>query len=350
MRTTDKRREADEKFAALARVGSMYEDERLVHKERERQEQKERAERNRFLDGSGLKDGSRKRWNRNWDESYLTVRQQREGWTVKESIFYDPHGRPRCSAATRRSGVRKDPKPCFEMPVAGRRRCRLHGGASRPARAYEEAFGEAHRERMEQIKGQIEAMMNEGVAPEVTDLVTNSATRVRWNVPKHLQEAYDIAIKDENYVSSRDDIAMLNAYAQSLLDTVQNGGSPETWKALGETAAVAARAKKLGEKEQFYEAFDTMCVLIAEGCKEQQTYNQFFNTVDQVRKLKETEIKRITAAQNAIGREDALGLFKWYQEVVIMASDAIEDEKARKAFLGEIQRHVDARFGTKRGL
>lgn len=311
-------------------------------------------------------------WKRKWTYEDLSLKQQREGWSVQNHVVHGPEGNPRCSAAIQPSIKAGKPMPCcnwpwecsLENPRGRNGRCMKHGGNTprgagsswvtrridingKPSELVAKARQEAEAEQ-EEINGYIEkwgvAVVGGDIIPIEKAPLATAPRQKRYRIPASLVDAYERQVQIEDYLSGKDDIAIIAARVEALLDTIRDGGSPETWRSLNETAIAANRAKREGNEKDYNDAISTMFILIAEGHNENKTYDKIIEVMEANRKLKETEIKRITAAQNSVQKEDVLGLFKWYQETVVNESDAISDPVERKAFLTRIQRAVDLKF------
>lgn len=136
-------------------------------------------------------------------------------------------------------------------------------------------------------------------------------------LPARMQDDYKAAIADDNYLSLRDEQAVARARSADLLSRVDSGESGELWRSVRETWIAGEKALAMwnagGEtiagkegKSTYFEAWEQIGILTSEGIQDYQSWDEWHKNSEGIRRLSETEVKRIKAAQDALTKEQAL--------------------------------------------
>ncbi len=182
------------------------------------------------------------------------------------------HDDPICGAKTR------DGDPCQNPPLAGRERCRMHGGAS-PAGMASPRFK------------------------------TGKFSRY---LPERLLERYEEAQQDEALLELRDEIALSDARVLDLLSRVDSGESGAIWRKL----------QKLWQDYQTADGDEATDILmeigatINEGAADYQAWDEVNKQVARRQKLTESQRKREVELQQTITAEKAMVLIAQLTEII----------------------------------
>ena len=176
------------------------------------------------------------------------------------------NGRTICGARTR-SGA-----PCKRPPAKGRTRCRLHGGAS-----------------------------PRGLASPHT-----KHGRFSRDLPARMLDMYEAALADEDLIALREDIALVTARELDLLRRVDSGESGTAWKEAGAVLRDHGRAVRAGDDAKAEAALDRLREIIDGGATDAAAWRELLTTIEQRRRLAETERRRLVDLDQLISHERAL--------------------------------------------
>ena len=144
------------------------------------------------------------------------------------------------------------------------------------------------------------------------------------HLPTRLIASYEERRSDPDLVAVSDELALTDARIGELLGRVDTGESGEIWKSIKATYAAGEKARlaydatgDADQRQTFFEAWETIGVLIGEGIQDNAAWADVFSLVEQRRKLAETETKRreklgqmITADRAMLLMGAVLGLIK----------------------------------------
>lgn len=200
-----------------------------------------------------------------------------------------------CGAKTR-SG-----KPCKRGPVPGRKRCKLHGGAS--------------------LAGPLSPSFKHG--------------RHSKYMPKGMAERYEEALRDPNLTSLTAEIALTDLRVGDLLSAIGGTGNAKLWgearKMLndfkaGKTTAAAAGA-----------VIRNLDALVDEGLTTATSWDELRDTLDLRRKLVETETRRMRDLHQLIDLRTAIAMMT---QLVNEVTTRVSDPAVRAALSAHFARFV----------
>lgn len=158
--------------------------------------------------------------------------------------------------------------------MKGSKRCRMHGGAS--------------------LKGIASPAFKHG--------------RYSKTLPPRLLEHYNTAVQDQELLSVREDIALVDARLADLLKRVDTGESGKLW----ELARKATDDLRMAMNNENYGgvslAVDKLDRLIGSGLTDHAAWSNLLIILDQRRRLVESEQKRLVAMEQMITSEQAMML------------------------------------------
>lgn len=160
-----------------------------------------------------------------------------------------------CTAKSKRSGVQ-----CKAPAIAGSptSKCRMHGGG---------------------------ALVGTG-SPGFKD------GRYSKYLPAELDALYREALANPDLIEMADHIALLEARIQSILAAASEGDPVPQWKEVRERFADVQTVCLAGKFEEMVAVLESMQHLIEAGERWDTTWAQITSTMEQLRKLTDTEVKR----------------------------------------------------------
>lgn len=215
--------------------------------------------------------------------------------------------RVECGAKTR-SG-----KPCVRSPVAGGKRCRMHGG-----------------------RGQL------GIASP------HFRTGEFSKLPQRYAEAFDAAVADPELLSLRRDAALLSARRAELLERFDTTESSARWraasKALNEAEAARnemAEATKARDLKAYAEAYAALCgahellsTAVLAGIAQTEQWAELVSLTRERRATVEAEVRRAAIEKTSLTAEQATAIVA---VVATLIRKFLPDPEAYSAFAAELR-------------
>lgn len=124
-----------------------------------------------------------------------------------------------------------------------------------------------------------------------------------YHVPKGLQDTYQRALQDPDYLSLRADIALAVARQQELLDRIDTSETTDAWETARALFDDLVAAIAEGIPEKLNKALDNLRKVLDEGVQREATWDQIRKNSDHIRKLSNTERQRLEAAQQYLTAE-----------------------------------------------
>jgi hypothetical protein len=188
---------------------------------------------------------------------------------------------------------------CEQRPLQGLRRCRRHRGS--PGGAAALAFKHGKHSKY---------------------------------LPPRMQERYQAALTDPTLLSSRDDLALMDARLEDLLRRADTGESGQTWEKLQQARAELLSARQLRDAERVQAALQEMLSLIAKGGADHLTWRDIRETVSDRNKLATSERKRMIELQQMV-QVDRLVTFM--QTLASILISEIPDKSLARRVVGRVQ-------------
>jgi hypothetical protein len=125
-------------------------------------------------------------------------------------------------------------------------------------------------------------------------------------MPGRLLTDYHAAIADPRLLELRDDISLVDARLGDLLRRVDSGESGAIWQALMAARVDLMAARRAGDAEKQAEALNAIMDLISRGHADYRAWGEVSATLEQRRRLVESERKRMVEAQQTLTVEKAM--------------------------------------------
>lgn len=209
----------------------------------------------------------------------------------------NPHEDRRCGAKTR-GGT-----PCQRRPVAGSKRCRLHGGRT--------------------PRGEALPQFKHG--------------RYSKSLPSRLTARYQEAMNDPELLNLRAEVALVDTLLADRLAALDTGGGSAVFKELVTTWKQLLRLQAAGRTKEAGVVLTEIGQLIDAGHQHAGVLEDIARLIDQRRKLVDSEQRRLVAMQQMLTTEQAMT----FVSVVMGAVKAhVSDRDALAAISAEIERHA----------
>lgn len=144
-------------------------------------------------------------------------------------------------------------------------------------------------------------------------------------LPKRLAERYASFLQNDNFLSLREDIALLDARIAELLESLDNRGGNSTFfqrlldgvKRIDEAERRRKKALQITQEQErkaelekatadFLEAIDDITATVRAGAKEWATWRDILQVVEQRRRLADTERRLLIDSQQYVKLGDVL--------------------------------------------
>jgi len=213
-------------------------------------------------------------------------------------------GHVQCTAKSKRSGVQ-----CKGIAVTGspNQKCRMHGGNAQHA------------------IGTNNSQFKHG--------------RHSKYLPSQLDALYREALSNPDLLELADHIALLEARIQSILAESAAGEPVPRWSAIRETFDLLATAILGGDHEAVTASMETIFAMLDAGKKWDTTWDQVQETMESLRKLTDTEVKR---------RKELNQMVPIERVVILMAAvgNAVKRHVSNPAEIQAVYRELAMLHGT----
>jgi len=186
--------------------------------------------------------------------------------------------------------------------------------------------------------------MHGGKSPIGADQPRFRTGRYSKHLPSRLAARYGEALSDPELLSTRAEIAVVEARVAELLERLTTGESGAAWRAAA--SALVLVEKVLADGGDPGPALAELRTIIAAGVGEAATWRELYAVLDQRTRLAESERRRLVEAHQVITVERALLLVSALSEVV---RRNVEDRAVRNRIASELQRLVAGDEGADRG-
>lgn len=156
-------------------------------------------------------------------------------------------------------------------------------------------------------------------------------------LPSKLDELYRGALANPDLIEMRDHIALLEARIQTILKDSEDEPMP-SWKDVETAFVQIATAVTSGKPDEIKAGVEYMNTIIEHGMKWDRTWAEVNGTLEQLRKLVDTEVKRKKELSQMVPIERVTLL-------VGAVSDAVKRHVLDPDMLGRIQREIAMLYG-----
>lgn len=205
-----------------------------------------------------------------------------------------------CKAKAKTTGER-----CTQPVAPGREVCRFHGGHS--------PRGFAH--------------------PSTTH------GRISKDLPTRMAANFQAALADPALIELRGEAALLESRLADLLARVDTGEAGELWLKMSAAATAFTAASRAGQSAEALQAARDMADLAGKGRADWMSWSDVLRTVEALRRVKDSERKRIESAHNVLTADRAMLLVAALTDAV---RRHVSDRKTLDLIGREIGRLVDS--------
>lgn len=172
----------------------------------------------------------------------------------------------KCTARSKRTG-----QQCNNPPMKGKTVCRMHGGKT----------------------------------PSSVQAGSFKSGRYSRYIPARLLDRYNDARNDPELLALRDEVGLIDSRLSDLLSRVDTGESGAIWKQAKQLVKDFEDAKQLSEVGNMQLALDALFHIINKGLGDYAAWNEIQSSIEQRRRLVESERKRLVEMQQVITAERA---------------------------------------------
>lgn len=160
--------------------------------------------------------------------------------------------------------------------------------------------------RRNAVNGSTKCQVHGGVTPKGIASANFKTGKYSKYLPTGLIDAYNDVQTDENLLSVRGDVELLDVLIRSKLVNLDTGESAAHWDSLLKSIVKARRAYKSEDYGGLEEQLDEMEALADKRRLHYATEQEITAQLEQRRKLVDTENKIILSKENAITNEQAM--------------------------------------------
>jgi len=135
-------------------------------------------------------------------------------------------------------------------------------------------------------------------------------------IPSKLIEKYNEAQNDKDLLSLSEEIKLIDARINQLLERVEEGGGMTNWSALNKAWRGLIAAQRAQDQDKASELAATMNDIINRGLHDSMIWSDIEHTIDRRQRLVSAEAKRLTDMEQMITTERALGLMVFIAESI----------------------------------
>jgi hypothetical protein len=141
-------------------------------------------------------------------------------------------------------------------------------------------------------------------------------------LPSRMLADYEEAIADPNLISLRSDIAVVRARTNDLLKRVDSGEAGQIWRSLQDSYQDFKTARSAADPVKMQESLELLGTLIERGAADSKIWFEVISTIEQGRKLIDSELKRLQALQVYI---DSGAVITMLTAIAIQLKEIIEN-------------------------
>lgn len=154
-------------------------------------------------------------------------------------------------------------------------------------------------------------------------------------LPTRLLAGYQEAIADPEILSLHDELGLVRSRTFELMQRVTSGESGQVWQQLKIISSALTACKRRGDLVGMADNLNELQDLIRRGQQDYQAWNELLFTLDQQRRLAESEQKRLVAMQQYVTSEQVLVLMSALLDSV---KRNVSDKKAFSAIAADFDR------------
>jgi hypothetical protein len=173
-------------------------------------------------------------------------------------------------------------------------------------------------------------------------------THTRYKFASNLQNSYEAMIGNRaELLDSTDEIALLMVRVQTILDigSEQPVVSEEAFKAYSDFLA----ARAAGNVNDLQRAFGKLDVAMENARDTHNVMQEFIPVMEQLRKFRETEMKRRMAQRQMLSIEDARRFFHSIQTILLEALTMISNEEEQYRVKKHFADRIEQIFASPKG-
>lgn len=198
-------------------------------------------------------------------------------------------------------GRKRNGEPCRNYPIAGRTRCKKHGGAT--------------------LRGVAHPGFKHG--------------RYSKDLPARMLESYEQAASDPELLNQTQEIALIDARIADILKRVDTGETGANWKLVKTSFAELKAAMKIADHEGVAQAMNTLNKSINKGQLDYVAWAEVIRLTEQRRKVVESERKRLVEMNQYITAQQGMALVA---ALVDSCRRHITDRAQLTALIGDLRR------------
>ena len=158
--------------------------------------------------------------------------------------------------------------------------------------------------------------------------------RYSKDLPTRLAGRYFEALEDDNLLSLRDEIAVVDSFIADLMSNLGAGTSEEAWKELHTAAFIS-------------QDIDEVQRLLSQARSDMECMRELGAQIDRARALRDSESKRLIQMDMMISQEQANMMLGVIVGIVMQALQShVQDELLRRTIYAEISQGFSVRLGS----
>lgn len=186
--------------------------------------------------------------------------------------------------------------------------------------------------------------MHGGATPTGAALPQFKTGRYSKVLPARLAERYEAALADGSLLELREEIGLVDTRLADLITRVESGESGDVWRLLRAAFTEFNKARSAGKVPEMTQHLTTIEGLIVRGLADYAAWQDISNTLEQRRKLVESERKRLVEMQQMITAEQAMVMLA---AIIDTVRRNVSDRGALAAISADITRLITVEAGRR---
>jgi hypothetical protein len=163
--------------------------------------------------------------------------------------------------------------------------------------------------------------------------------RYSKSIPDRLSERYQESIKDPEILALREEVALTDARLTDLLSRVDTGESGALWKTAQSVFFDFRNANASGDQDKMKDALTGLNRILSLGVDDYKAWDEVGKTLEQRRKLVESERKRLVDMEQMISVERTMVLLS---AVISVIRENVTDRKTLRKISTDIGRLISS--------